>query len=254
MSELTGQVALVTGGARGIGRGIVTQLARAGADVVVADVLDTAESVAAVEKLGRAALGVECDVRVSADAEAAVQTALDHLGRLDIVCANAGVLRMMPITELTLDEWQRHIDINLTGVFVTCKAAMPHFLAQRKGCYVNTASVSGLRGSHSLGHYGATKAAVINFTQALAIELGPHGIRANCVLPGSVVTELSMEAAMRVGLPRDRAAAAIADAALPRIPLGRLQTPDDIGQAVVYLCQADAVTGTSINVSGGGTL
>jgi meso-butanediol dehydrogenase/(S,S)-butanediol dehydrogenase/diacetyl reductase len=261
VSALDGRVALVTGAARGIGRGIARRLAAAGVDVVVADLVDdaslaaeAAQTVADVESFGRRGWTVRCDVRDEASCDAAVAFALEQAGRLDIVCANAGVLRITPVHELTVAEFERTVDVNLLGVFRTCKAAMPHFRAQRSGCYVNVASVSGLRGAPGLAHYSATKAGVITFTQTLALELGPDGIRANCVLPGTVATDLSLAEAARRGVPGDRAMDLLTEAVLPRMPLGRIQTPDDIGDAVVYLCSADNVSGTSINVSGGSVL
>lgn len=256
MGELRGQVAIVTGGARGIGRGIVEQLAEAGVDLVVADVLadEAAMTATRVEAMGRRSMAVTCDVRDPASMAAVVERTMREMGRLDIVCANAGVLHMMPLEDLPLAEFERTLQVNLLGVFVTCQAALPVFKAQGHGCYVNTASVAGLRGGLNLGHYSASKAGVIALTQSMALEYGRYGVRANCVLPGTVVTELSLAAALEVGIDRGAGAQAIENAALPRMPLGRIQTPADIGQAVVYLCQADNVSGISINVSGGSVL
>jgi len=256
MGDIRGQVAIVTGGARGIGRGIVEQLAAAGVGVVVADTLadEAAATAEAVSAGGARALAVTCDVRDEASMTKVVERAVSEMGRLDIVCANAGVLRMMPLEDLPLVEFERTLGVNLLGVFVTCQAALPHFKTQGSGCYVNTASVAGLRGGLNLGHYSASKAGVIALTQSMALEYGKYGVRANCVLPGTVVTELSLAAALQVGIDRGAGARAIENAALPRMPLGRIQSPVDIGQAVVYLCQADNVTGISINVSGGSVL
>ena len=261
MSDLQGQVAVVTGGARGIGRGIALALAAAGVDVVVGDLLHVPEIAAEagrtldeIRDLGRRAIAVPCDVTVEADTVALVAAARAELGRLDIVCANAGVCVLVPATELTVEEWRRTIDVNATGVFLTCRAAIPGFVEQGNGCIVATASVAGLRGGAQLAHYSASKFAVIGLVQSLALDLGQYGIRANCVLPGTVLTGISGGHLARHGVPPEEQAAALAAATRDRMPLGRIQTPADIGQAVVYLCQADNVTGTSINVSGGSVL
>ncbi len=261
MSDITGQVAVVTGGARGIGRGIVLALAAAGVDLVIGDLLDdqaiAAEAdatIAAVEQLGRRAIGVACDVRREVDNERLVALARDRFGRLDIVCANAGVCVLVPVTELTVAEWQRTFDVNTTGVFLTIRAAMAGLIAQGSGSIVATASVAGMRGGAQLAHYSASKFAVIGLVQSLAVELGPHGIRANCVLPGTVLTGISGGHLDRHGIPAARHEQVLNETTAARMPLGRIQTPADIGQAVVYLCQADNVSGTSINVSGGSVL
>jgi meso-butanediol dehydrogenase/(S,S)-butanediol dehydrogenase/diacetyl reductase len=261
MSALEGQVALVTGGSRGIGRGIVLALASAGVDIVIGDLLDdplvradAEATVATVEELGRRATVARCDVRLEADTDALVTAALDSFGRLDIVCANAGVCVLKPFGELTPAEWQRTFDINTTGVFLTCRSAVAALTAQGGGSIVATASVAGLKGGLNLAHYSASKFAVIGLVQSLALELGPLGIRANCVLPGTVLTDISGSHLSKLGVPVDQHEAALTAATVARMPLGRIQTPADVGQAVVYLCQADNVTGTSINVSGGSVL
>ncbi len=261
MSDLQGQVAIVTGGARGIGRGIVMALANAGVHVVIGDLLDDAGVRAEaettkrdVEALGGRASLVRCDVRREADTDALVAAAVATYGRLDIVSANAGVCVLKRFAELTVGEWQRTLDINTTGVFLTCRSATPALVKQGGGSIVATASVAGLRGGLNLAHYSASKFAVIGFMQSLALELGPLGIRANCVLPGTVLTDISGSHLSSLGVPVEAHHAALTAATVARMPLGRIQTPADIGGAVVYLCQADNVTGTSINVSGGSVL
>jgi len=197
---------------------------------------------------------VRCDVRSEADNARLVASARDELGRLDIVCANAGVCVLVPVTELTVEEWQRTFDVNTTGVFLTCRAALPALIEQGSGSIVATASVAGVRGSAQLAHYSASKFAVIGLVQSLAAELGPQGIRANCVLPGTVLTGISGGHLSRHGVPPELHEQVLTETTSARMPLGRIQTPADIGQAVVYLCQADNVSGTSINVSGGSVL
>ena len=253
MADIVGQVAIITGGARGIGRGIVLELARAGVDVVIGDLLgvpeiaaDAAETAAAVEALGRRAVVMPCDVRV----EAAIET----FGRLDIVCPNAGICNLSPAAELSIDEFRRTFDINTLGMFLTVRAVMPTLIEQGSGSIVATSSITGLKGTRDLVHYAASKAAVISMVQTLAIELGPSGVRVNCILPGTVFTGISSSQMDKHGVPEEMKESILGQVTAGSTPLGRMQTPADMGQAVVYLCQADNVTGTSINVSGGSAL
>ena len=261
MADIVGQVAIITGGARGIGRGIVLELARAGVDVVIGDLLgvpeiaaDAAETAAAVEALGRRAVVMPCDVRVEADLDALVATAIETFGRLDIVCPNAGICNLSPAAELSIDEFRRTFDINTLGMFLTVRAAMPTLIEQGSGSIVATSSITGLKGTRDLVHYAASKAAVISMVQTLAIELGPSGVRVNCILPGTVFTGISSSQMDKHGVPEEMKESILGQVTAGSTPLGRMQTPADMGQAVVYLCQADNVTGTSINVSGGSAL
>jgi meso-butanediol dehydrogenase/(S,S)-butanediol dehydrogenase/diacetyl reductase len=257
--ELAGRVAIVTGGARGIGRGIAVALARAGVDVVIGDLLDVPalardarDTAGAVEACGRRARSLRCDVTRPADCEALVACALRELGRLDIVCANAGVLSGAPVLELTLEEWERVLRVNLTGTFLTCKAALPVLIERGGGAIVNTASSTGLKGAAQLAHYSASKFGVVGFTQALAVEVAGHGIRVNCVCPSSVRTQLSLdEMRRRTGVEPDKADRAWTRSTAERLPLRKSVEPEEIGEAVVYLCRAESVTGIALEVTGG---
>jgi meso-butanediol dehydrogenase / (S,S)-butanediol dehydrogenase / diacetyl reductase len=257
--ELSGKAAIVTGGARGIGRGIAVSLARAGVDVVIGDLTDISdlgrdarETAAAIEALGRRARIMRCDVTRSADCEALAAAALREFGRLDIVCPNAGVLSGFTVLELTLEEWERILRVNLTGTFLTCKAALPHLIARGGGAIVNTASSMGLKGAAQLAHYSASKFGVVGFTQALAAEVAAQGIRVNCVCPSSVRTQLSLdEMRRRTGVPSEKADRHWTKATAERLPLKKSVEPEDIGEAVVYLCRADQVTGIALEVTGG---
>jgi meso-butanediol dehydrogenase/(S,S)-butanediol dehydrogenase/diacetyl reductase len=257
--ELQGKAAIVTGGARGIGRGIAVALARAGVDVVIGDLLDVPElardareTAAAIEALGRRAHLVRCDVTQPADNEALVNAALRELGRLDIACPNAGVLSGFSVLDLPLAEWERVLRINLTGTFLTCKAALPHLIARGGGAIVNTASSMGLKGAAQLAHYSASKFGVVGFTQALAAEVAGQGIRVNCVCPSSVRTQLSLdEMRRRTGVEADKADRVWTRSTAERLPLRKSVEPEEIGEAVVYLCRADSVTGIALEVTGG---
>ena len=261
MSDLTGQVAVITGGARGIGRGIALALGRAGVDVVIGDLLsvpdiatDAAETVVMLEALGRRAIAMQCDVRSEDDLAALMAAATETFGRIDIVCPNAGICNLSPATELSIEEFRRTFDINTLGMFLTVRAALPTLIEQESGSIVATASITGLKGTKELVHYAASKAAVISMVQTLALELGPKGIRVNCILPGTVFTGISAAQMDKHGVPDEMKEQILDQVSAGTTPLGRLQTPADMGQAVVYLCQADNVTGTSINVSGGAAI
>jgi meso-butanediol dehydrogenase/(S,S)-butanediol dehydrogenase/diacetyl reductase len=257
--ELHGAVAIVTGGSRGIGRGIVAALAAEGADIVIGDVLGApgiadaaAETVQMVEKAGRRAVTIDCDVREEAHTKALVDAALGRFGRLDIVCANAGVISTAAVAELTVEEWDRVMDVNAKGVFLTCKAAVPHFVEQRAGCFVNTASIAGKRGSPRAAHYCASKFAVIGFTQSLALEMAPFNVRANSICPGFLGTEMWLSDILKAQRERGEDTGALFERiSAERVPLKRPQTPEDIGQAAVYLCKAENVTGEALIVAGG---
>lgn len=257
--ELQGATVIVTGGARGIGRGIVTAFAAEGANVLIGDLLDAPDVAAAAaetrtlaEKHGVQTAAAAVDVRDPAQCDALVRRALERFGRLDVVCANAGVISTGLVTELAPDEWDRVMDVNAKGVFLTCKAAAPVFIEQRRGCFVTTASIAGKRGGARVSHYAASKFAVIGFTQSLALEMAPYGVRANAICPGYLGTHMWYD----VLLARQRAEGedtreAFERLSAERVPLGRPQTPEDIGAAAVYLARAENVTGVALTVAGG---
>jgi meso-butanediol dehydrogenase/(S,S)-butanediol dehydrogenase/diacetyl reductase len=257
--EIEGKVAVVTGGARGIGRGIATILARAGADVVIGDLLrdpeierEAGETLSAIESTGRRGLAVDCDVADPAGGQALVRAALSQLGGLHIVCANAGVESAIPVVDLSLEEWERVLRVNATGTFLTCRAALPHLIEQREGAIVNIASITGLRGSATRAHYSASKFAVVGFTQALAAEVAEHRVRVNCVCPSGVRSAITLAALMdQTGVAPESADRLWTKVAAKRMPLGASVEPEDIGEAVLYLCRSDAVTGVALPVTGG---
>lgn len=257
--ELQDATVVVTGGSRGIGAGIVRAFASAGANIVIADLLGDpavadacAATVGQVEEQGRQAIAVAVDVRDEAANQAMIGAALDRFGRLDVVCANAGVISLGPVVDLAAEEWDRVMDVNAKGVFLTCKAAIPHFVAHRHGCFVNTASIAGKRGGARASHYCASKFAVVGFTQSLAMEMGPHNVRANSICPGYLGTSMWLNDILGPQKEAGQDTKEIFERmSRERVPLGRDQTPDDIGQAAVYLARADNVTGIALNVAGG---
>jgi NAD(P)-dependent dehydrogenase (short-subunit alcohol dehydrogenase family) len=255
--ELKDSIAIVTGGGRGIGRGIAQCLARAGANIVIADLPAAREDVERtaelVEREGAKTLLVPVDVRDWSQVEAMAQAALDHFGQIDVLVNNAGVISVGGVVTLAEEDWDRVLDVNLKGTFLCCKAIAPHMMQRRSGRIVNISSQAGKRGAAGLAHYCASKWGIIGFTQSLAHELAPLGITVNAVCPGEVDSAMWREVLLPAlagtqGLSPDEAwERYIKDS----VPLGRPQTPEDIGQAVVFLCQADNITGEAVNVTGG---
>lgn len=245
--------ALVTGAGAGIGRAIAQALARHGARIAVTD-LDPAAAERVAGELGPGHVAAALDVTDEGATERTLAAMADALGGLDIVCANAGISTMRPVIDLTVEEWDRIMAVNAKGVFLTNRAAVRRWLGDRtKGVICNTASLAAKIGAPLLAHYSASKFAVLGFTQALAREVAPHGIRVNCVCPGFVATamqerELSWEAALR-----SMTVQQVAGEYVALTPLGRIETPEDVADTVVFLCSdlARFVTGEALNVSGG---
>ena len=256
--RLEGKVALVTGGGRGIGLGIVNVLSREGANVAVTDIDfgNAARAATAIEESGRRALAIELDVTSPAQAEAAVKQVVDSLGALHILVNNAGVLGDHGGRDVTLDDWDRAYEVNLKSIWILSRAVAPLFRAQGGGKIVNIASIAGRHGGGVHPHYSASKAGVINLTQSLAVELGPRNINVNAVCPGLVRTEMwgkleGMVASLR--RQETDGPGFIEPFIATQMPLRREQTPEDIGNAVAFLASEDArnITGQSLNVDGG---
>ena len=251
-SELSGRRAFVTGGAHGIGRAIAAALTRSGVTVAIADI-DGGAGRRTAQEIGAETVAVEIDVRERASVERAFGEALKHLGGCDICIANAGVSTMSHALDLTDADWDFNFAVNARGIFLANQIAARHFVAQGAGCIVNTASLAAKVGAPLLAHYSASKFAVLGWTQALARELAPNGVRVNAVCPGFVKTgmqarEIEWEAALR-GVSPQR----VIDDYVAQTPLGRLEEPEDVADVVVFLCsdRARFMTGQGINATGG---
>jgi meso-butanediol dehydrogenase/(S,S)-butanediol dehydrogenase/diacetyl reductase len=253
--DLAGRVAVVTGGAMGIGRGIVDSLARHGADVVVADLdVEAAQRVAEqVSRNGGRVVAASVDVTDWNATHALIRGIIEDFGQLDILVNNAGVSRSIPFVELDETEWDRVFDVNVKGVFIACHAVLPHMVERRRGKIINLSSMVGKEAIPLFVHYSASKFAVIGITQGLAKEFAEYGININAVCPGVVRTPLWEplldQLSANKGISRDEAFQEF----IAGIPLGRPQEPEDIGEVVAFLASDNArnMTGQGINVTGG---
>ena len=266
--DLTNKVALVTGAARGIGRAIATALADAGCDVVVSDIakpqddlvtylLGSDEELAVtanmISERGRRALAEPADVTSMEQLGRLVGLVEEHMGRLDVVVSNAGIIEAGLVESMDERVWDRIFAVNVKGVYLTAQATIPLLKQSGNGRIVNVASIAGKTGRGGLAAYCASKAAVISLTQALAEEVGPHGISVNALCPGFVKTDMFTKVlnpllAGMYGVPE----AEVFDHFVGQGTfLGREQTPEEIAHGAVYLCQAENVTGTTLTVAGG---
>lgn len=243
VQSLKGKVAVVTGASRGIGRAIALALASEGANVVVnyASSSQAAEdTVAAIAPFGVEAIALKADVSKAEDIESLFQTTMNKWGRVDVLVNNAGIARDTLLLRMKSEDWQRVIDLNLTGVFLCTRAAAKIMLKQKSGRIVNIASVSGLMGNPGQANYSAAKAGVVGFTKTVAKELASRGITVNAVAPGFIATDMTHDLQ--------------ADEILKFIPLGRYGTVDEVAGLVRFLTADPAaayITGQTLNVDGG---
>jgi NAD(P)-dependent dehydrogenase (short-subunit alcohol dehydrogenase family) len=252
-TDLTGKRALITGAATGIGKAIAAALARHGVRVAVAD-LDADKAKLTASELGGGALGLAIDVRRRESVEAAFVELQAAWAGIDIVCANAGVSTMARAVDLTDAEWDFNFDVNTRGVFLTNQIAARLFLKQEsRGVIVNTASLAAKVGAPLLAHYSASKFAVLGWTQALARELAPEGIRVNAVCPGFVKTDMQSREVLWEAELRGVTPERVIQDYVAQTPLGRLEEPEDVANVVVFLCSSASgfMTGQGVNVTGG---
>ena len=244
MGKLDGKVALVTGGAQGIGKAIALRLAREGADVAVSDInLEKAqETCREVESLGRRTLAVGGSVADAKAAEAMVEKTVEALGGLDILVNNAGITRDGVLLRMKEEDWDLVLDVNLKGAYHCTKAALRPLLKRKGGKIINIASVTGQMGNAGQSNYAASKAGLIGFTKSVAREYASRNIQVNAVAPGFIDTAMSQAIP-----PKER------EMLIRVIPMERLGTAEDIAGAVLFLASpaADYITGQVLNVNGG---
>lgn len=251
MNTLNGKVALITGGASGIGRATAILFAQEGAAVAVIDI--NAEQgqavVQEIESQGGRAIFILCDVTRAEDCRRAVDTLLELLGRLDILFNNAGIVRRADVVETTEPEWDQVMAVNVKSIFLMSKYAVPVMIKAGGGSIINTGSGWGLKGGRNAVSYCASKGAVVNMTRAMAIDYGPQKIRVNCICPGDTDTPMLRNEANQLDQPIDQFLAEAADR-----PLRRYAQPVEIARAVLYLASnaSSYMTGATLVVDGGG--
>lgn len=248
--QLDGQVALITGAGRGLGRAIALAMAEAGADVWINDLHATsgaAETAAMVQTLGQRSGVAAADVSDSSQVAAMVKLVLTEAGRIDILVNNAGISEESPVTEMTDEMWERMIAVNLTSVFLCTRAVLPGMLERRRGAIVNIASRAAQLGVPRLAHYAAAKGGIISFTRSLAREVAEQGVRVNAIAPGPLRTDLIAERAKNP---------AWAEAKLSVQALKRFAEAEEVAATAVFLASpaSSLYIGQTLSPNGGGVM
>jgi len=253
--ELKGQVAIVTGAGRGIGRATALELARLGADIVVAELDPTSADATAAQlkDVGRRTLVVPTDVTRRASLAALVERTRAELGRIDILVNNAGIYRAAATMDVTEEHWDAVMSINARAVFFASQAVLPTMVAQKRGSIVSLASMAGKIGSKTNLPYNASKAAVISITKSLALAHAADGVRVNCVCPGFVETDMWAKVSKEQGALLGMSAEEFTRQRKAAVPLGRMETADDVASVIGFLAspRSGYVTGQALSVDGG---
>jgi NAD(P)-dependent dehydrogenase (short-subunit alcohol dehydrogenase family) len=253
--ELEGQVAIVSGAGRGIGRATALELARMGADIVVAELEgSSAERTAAeVRSLGPRASVVPTDVTSLTDLRNMAERTRTEFGRIDILINNAGIYRAASPLDITEEHWDAVMNVNAKAVFFASQAVLPTMIAQKRGAIISLASMAGKVGSRSNLPYNASKAAVISMTKSLALAHATDGIRVNCVCPGFVETDMWTAVAREQGALMGLSPEDFTRQRAAQVPLGRMECPEDVAHVIGFLAsdRAAYMTGQAINVTGG---
>src|SRR5450631_80371 len=249
--QLSERVALITGGASGIGRATALLFAREGAAVALADVnADAGQRVVdEITQSGGRAFFEPVDVTRTADCQRLVERTIREFGRIDILFNNAGIIRRATVLDLTEDDWDRVMAVNVKSIYLVSREVIPHMQKAGGGTIINTASGWGLAGGAKAAVYCASKGAVVLLTKAMALDHGPQKIRVNCICPGDTDTGMLREEALQLG---EESSRFLAESA--KRPLGRVGSPEEIAKAALYLASdaSSFVTGTALVVDGGG--
>jgi meso-butanediol dehydrogenase/(S,S)-butanediol dehydrogenase/diacetyl reductase len=254
--KLANRVAIVTGGGRGIGRGIALAFARNGAHVVIGDIQpDTAQQVVQdITALGRKSLLFTVDVTSSDQVCAMVEGTIREMGKINILVNNAGIIKRQIVIDMNETTWDEIMAVNLKGTFICSKAVIPTMIPQKEGRIINIASIAGKQGAIGLSAYSSSKFGVIGFTQSLALELAKYNIKVNAICPGIIETYMWTDVLTPwVAHQEQRSTEDAWRTVVNTIPLGRPQQPDDIGNMAVFLASNGAanITGQALNVCGG---
>ena len=249
MFDLKNKVAIITGARQGMGKSYALTLAKAGAKVVVADISqeDCEKVVEEIKKAGGEALAVKCDVSKKEEVDNMVKAAVDKWGKVDILVNNAGICQFKPFLEITEEEWDRTIDINLKGYFLCAQAAAKEMVKQKSGAIVNIASIAmgqmGV-GFATLAHYSASKGGIVAMTETMAIELGPYNIRVNAIAPGAIDTPM---------IDPVKQDPKTMEGILARLPLHRVGKPEEVSNLVLFLAsdKSSYMTGSTVVIDGG---
>jgi len=250
LTNLEGKVAIITGGASGIGLASAKRLAEVGATIALCDINESKgkEAVSEIQELGTEARFYVCNVTSDSECRRVIDAIFGDFGRIDILFNNAGIIWRKSVTELTEDEWDAVLDVNLKAIFLLSRYVIPFMEKSGKGSIINTGSGWGLKGGAKAAAYCAAKGGVVNLTRAMAIDHGKQGIRVNCICPGDTDTELLHEEAVQLGLPEREFMKEAADR-----PLQRVGLPEDIANAVLYFaCDMSSWATGSIHVVDGG--
>ena len=243
MEKLSGRIAVVTGGSRGIGAAVAKGLGKEGATVVINYNHSQGEAetvVNEIKAMGSLAVALQADI---SDAEATklfIEKALADFGKIDILVNNAGITRDKTFKKMSFEEWHKVIDTNLSSVFNTCKIALPSMLEQKYGRIINISSVIGQAGGFGQTNYAAAKAGLVGFSKSLALETAKGGVTVNCICPGYIATE------MVKAMPDN-----VREAIIAMVPMKKLGEPDEIAKGVVFICESEYMTGQCLNLNGG---
>ena len=243
MGKLDGQIAVITGGARGIGEGICKIFCKEGATVAMWDILDEGEKTAdRIKKEGGNIIFQKVNVTDQSSVNIAVEKLIGEFGKIDILINNAGIIRDRSLLKMTRDEWDRVIDVNINSLYVTTKAVLPHMKEAKYGRIINASSINAFQGAFGQANYSASKAAIAGFTRALCKETGRYNITVNAVAPGFIKSKMS-----------DSMPEEIIKAGISMIPVGRIGTPEDMGHVYLFLASKEAgfVSGIVLHANGG---
>ena len=243
MAKLTGKVAVVTGGSRGIGASIAKGLGSEGATVIINYNHSHEKAQAVVEEIkamGGSACALQADISEAEETKVFIEKVLGDFEKIDILVNNAGITRDKTFKKMSFEEWHKVIDTNLSSVFNTCKVALPPMLEQKYGRIINISSVIGQAGGFGQTNYAAAKAGLIGFTKSLALETARGGVTVNCICPGFIATEMVGEMPEKVK-----------EAIIAQIPMQKLGAPEEVAKGVLFLCESEYVTGQCLNLNGG---